>query len=148
MASPTVSRVSTRLTRRLLETRQPYRCLSCTNRIAQQEQTKQDARTTHFGFENVPEAEKESRGINPAHPPHNYARPITIRSSQRRLLLRRHFLRQDERPNVPRHPPPLERPLRPLSKPRLPANPPNNARHSRRNRRHRFPSPRPRFRYK
>ena len=29
----------------------------------------QDAKTTHFGFENVPESDKESRGILPPQSP-------------------------------------------------------------------------------
>ncbi|KAL2044739.1 hypothetical protein N7G274_002514 [Stereocaulon virgatum] len=60
MSKPTLWRTPTRLSRRLIAAKQPYRCLSCSFRLAQ-EQAKQDAKTTHFGFENVPESEKESR---------------------------------------------------------------------------------------
>lgn len=46
--------------RRAFQPTTPYRCFSCTRA---QEQTKSDQdRMTHFGFTNVPEAEKESRG--------------------------------------------------------------------------------------
>ncbi len=53
---------------RLLK-RQPYRCFSCSLRLAQeqaqsppqQQPSPQDARTTHFGFETVPESAKASR---------------------------------------------------------------------------------------
>lgn len=46
--------------RKFFNPRTPYRCFSCTIRT-QQEQPR-DSRTTHFGFETIPEAEKESRG--------------------------------------------------------------------------------------
>ena len=43
--------------------RQPYRCFSCTISRAQGQTTKQqDGKTTHFGFETVPESEKEAKG--------------------------------------------------------------------------------------
>ena len=48
--------------------RQPYRCISCSLRLAQspaqsQSQSQpQDAQTTHFGFETVEESKKASRG--------------------------------------------------------------------------------------
>ncbi|KAL6714391.1 2-hexaprenyl-6-methoxy-1,4-benzoquinone methyltransferase [Lecanora helva] len=60
---PLYSKPSHSLLKPLLQTKQPYRCLSCTRRLAQQQQqtTNQDARTTHFGFETLPEAEKQSR---------------------------------------------------------------------------------------
>lgn len=74
------------------------------------------------------------------------------------LLLRRLLLRHHERSNVPRHPPPLERPLRPLPKPGLQTPSSrllhvprtkngtlDDARHRRRNRRHRLPPPCPRI---
>ena len=53
--------LSARIYKRLQSLRQPYRCLSCTQRLAQ-ERVEQDGRTTHFGFERVREAEKESKG--------------------------------------------------------------------------------------
>lgn len=40
----------------------PYRCFSCTARAQELPKPDQD-RMTHFGFTNVPEAEKESRGM-------------------------------------------------------------------------------------
>ncbi|KAL2049225.1 hypothetical protein ABVK25_010492 [Lepraria finkii] len=60
LAAPILWRTSTQLSRRLLAAKQHQRCLSCSVRLAQ-EQAKQDAKTTHFGFENVPESDKESR---------------------------------------------------------------------------------------
>ncbi|KAK4696903.1 hypothetical protein P7C71_g1096, partial [Lecanoromycetidae sp. Uapishka_2] len=60
MSTPSVWRTPSRLYRRILTARPPYRCFSCSLRLAQ-EQVKQDAKTTHFGFENVPESEKEGR---------------------------------------------------------------------------------------
>ena len=74
MSAPALWRTSTRISPRLLTARQPYRCLSCSLRLAQ-EQAKQDAQTTHFGFENIPESEKESRGSN--HYPQSVQFPIT-----------------------------------------------------------------------
>ena len=153
MSSPTLWRTSARLSRRLLAIKQPYRCLSCSLRLAQEE-ARQDAKTTHFGFENVPEAEKQSRGKLLPTPPNYYAL-IHHPHSRRSLLLRRLLLRHNERPNVPLHPPSLERPLRPLPQPRHPHLPvpflpstctPNHPRHRRRHRRHRLPSPIPRHR--
>lgn len=38
----------------------PYRCFSCSLRAQKPEQ---DPRTTHFGFTNVPESQKESMGM-------------------------------------------------------------------------------------
>lgn len=50
--------------RRFLRRDQPFRCLSCSIRLANQQATQtQDGRTTHFGFQQVPESAKESRGI-------------------------------------------------------------------------------------
>jgi hypothetical protein len=46
--------------RRAFQPSTPYRCFSCANR-AQEQKTEND-RMTHFGFTNVPESEKESRG--------------------------------------------------------------------------------------
>lgn len=47
--------------RRAFQPATPYRCFSCTR--ASQDQNKLDQeRMTHFGFRNVPESEKESRG--------------------------------------------------------------------------------------
>jgi 2-methoxy-6-polyprenyl-1,4-benzoquinol methylase len=47
--------------RRAFQPYTPYRCFSCANRA--QEQTKPgNDRMTHFGFTNVPESEKETRG--------------------------------------------------------------------------------------
>lgn len=52
--------------RRVFQPPTPYRCFSCTYRA--QEQTKSDhERMTHFGFTNVPESEKESRGKSLIH---------------------------------------------------------------------------------
>ena len=62
MSAPTLWRTSARLSQRLLAAKERHRCLSCSLRLAQ-EQAKENAQTTHFGFENVPESEKESRGI-------------------------------------------------------------------------------------
>jgi hypothetical protein len=103
--------------------REPYRCFSCSVRQAQQQtppppppKAPQDAQgTTHFGFETVAEALKEQRGRLP------YLKSevnlYLMSHSWRRLLLRCLILRLDERLHVPRHPPPLERPLRPEPKP-------------------------------
>ena len=67
---PTMSTMSTRSAwralhysakRRAFQPATPYRCFSCTR--AAQDQSKQDQeRMTHFGFTNVPESSKESRG--------------------------------------------------------------------------------------
>ena len=161
MSAPTFWRTSAHLSRRLIAAKQPYRCLSCSVRLAQelaQEQAKQDAKTTHFGFENVPESEKESRGaiLTPQSPYTPIANLIV--PSRCSLLLRRLLLRHNERPNVPLHPPPLERPLRSLPEPwptphhlippKLQTYTPNHSRHSRRNRRHRVPHALPRQHYK
>lgn len=49
--------------RRVFQPSTPYRCFSCARRA--QEQTKSDQeRMTHFGFTNVPESEKVSRGTS------------------------------------------------------------------------------------
>lgn len=46
--------------RRAFQAATPYRCFSCTTRV---QQTKpENDRMTHFGFTNVPESEKETRG--------------------------------------------------------------------------------------
>ncbi|KAL1955694.1 hypothetical protein VTO42DRAFT_8166 [Malbranchea cinnamomea] len=50
--------------RRLFAPRAPYRCFSCTARVQQEQSTHsggQDVRTTHFGFETIPESEKQAR---------------------------------------------------------------------------------------
>ncbi|OJD19295.1 hypothetical protein AJ78_00744 [Emergomyces pasteurianus Ep9510] len=49
--------------RRASTPRIPYRCFSCSIQSRKPEPSKlaQDGRTTHFGFETVPEAEKEAR---------------------------------------------------------------------------------------
>jgi 2-methoxy-6-polyprenyl-1,4-benzoquinol methylase len=48
--------------RRTFQPATPYRCFSCTRQAS--EQVKPDhERMTHFGFTNVPESEKESRGM-------------------------------------------------------------------------------------
>ena len=47
--------------RRAFQPTTPYRCFSCANRTQEQ---KPNDRMTHFGFTNVPESEKESRGKN------------------------------------------------------------------------------------
>ncbi|KAL9127555.1 MAG: hypothetical protein Q9217_003597 [Psora testacea] len=61
MSVKTIWRSSTRLTRQSIISPGPYRCLSCSLRLAR-DQGKQDASTTtHFGFEDVPESEKASR---------------------------------------------------------------------------------------
>jgi 2-methoxy-6-polyprenyl-1,4-benzoquinol methylase len=43
----------------------PYRCFSCSLRAAQSPSNKaeENARMTHFGFESIPEGEKESTGL-------------------------------------------------------------------------------------
>ena len=67
MSTPTLTRTSTRLARRLLNLRPPHRCLSCSRLLAQQQQIpKQDApnSTTHFGFQTVPSSSKQSRVAN------------------------------------------------------------------------------------
>lgn len=46
--------------RRAFQPSTPYRCFSCTSRA--QDQQQENNRMTHFGFTNVPESEKESRG--------------------------------------------------------------------------------------
>lgn len=51
--------------RRAFQPSTPYRCFSCANRV--QEQKPENDRMTHFGFTNVPEAEKEIRGKNHNH---------------------------------------------------------------------------------
>ncbi|PGH27773.1 hypothetical protein AJ80_00561 [Polytolypa hystricis UAMH7299] len=54
-------RFSTR--RQFVAPKTPYRCFSCTvqARQSQTNQQQRDQRTTHFGYETVPETEKESR---------------------------------------------------------------------------------------
>lgn len=47
--------------RRAFQPATPYRCFSCTRQTQNQSKSEQD-RMTHFGFTNVPESEKESRG--------------------------------------------------------------------------------------
>lgn len=49
--------------RRVLQPSIPYRCFSCTRRAQEQSQAEKE-RMTHFGFTNVPESEKESRGMS------------------------------------------------------------------------------------
>lgn len=64
MSNPTLSRTCTRLVQPLLNRKPPYRCLSCSRLLAQQQQIpKQDApnSTTHFGFQTVPSSSKQSR---------------------------------------------------------------------------------------
>lgn len=61
MSAKSLCRPSVSLARRRVVLSQTHRCLSCALRLAQEE-TKQDGRTTHFGFETVPESAKESRG--------------------------------------------------------------------------------------
>lgn len=46
--------------RRAFQPITPYRCFSCASRV-QQNKSEND-RMTHFGFTNVPESEKETRG--------------------------------------------------------------------------------------
>lgn len=46
--------------RRAFQPPTPYRCFSCTRRT--QDPKSEHERMTHFGFTNVPEHEKESRG--------------------------------------------------------------------------------------
>lgn len=41
----------------------PYRCFSCSLRAQDQSKPDQEGRTTHFGFTNVPETQKESMGM-------------------------------------------------------------------------------------
>lgn len=48
--------------RRAFKPATPYRCFSCTRRAQDQPKSEHD-RMTHFGFTNVPESEKESRGM-------------------------------------------------------------------------------------
>lgn len=45
--------------RRAFQPPTPYRCFSCTTRA---QSKPEDERMTHFGFTNVPESEKETRG--------------------------------------------------------------------------------------
>ena len=47
--------------RRAIQPSTPYRCFSCANRAQEQIKPEND-RMTHFGFTNVPESEKETRG--------------------------------------------------------------------------------------
>ena len=47
--------------RRVVQPTTPYRCFSCTRQAGDQAKSDQE-RMTHFGFTNVPESEKESRG--------------------------------------------------------------------------------------
>ncbi|KAI9874255.1 MAG: 2-hexaprenyl-6-methoxy-1,4-benzoquinone methyltransferase [Pleopsidium flavum] len=60
MASRPIWRTLTARSIRTPPTGQTYRCFSCSLRHAQ-EQAKQNDRTTHFGFETVPESAKESK---------------------------------------------------------------------------------------
>lgn len=46
--------------RRMVAPPTPYRCFSCSLRAQKPEQ---DPHTTHFGFTNVPESQKESMGM-------------------------------------------------------------------------------------
>lgn len=57
--------------RRAFQPATPYRCFSCTRQTQNQPKSEQD-RMTHFGFTNVPESEKESRGKTIG----NYPEPI------------------------------------------------------------------------
>lgn len=67
MSTPTLPRTSARLTRRLLNPRPPYRCLSCSRHLAESQQPANDTSptpTTHFGFQTVPSSSKQSRVAN------------------------------------------------------------------------------------
>ena len=67
MSMPTLPRTSARLTRRILNPRPPYRCLSCSRHLAQSQQPANDTTqppTTHFGFQTVPSSSKQSRVAN------------------------------------------------------------------------------------
>ncbi|OOF98835.1 hypothetical protein ASPCADRAFT_204548 [Aspergillus carbonarius ITEM 5010] len=46
--------------RRLIVPETPYRCFSCTRRAQEPPKSNHDDRMTHFGFQNVPESQKES----------------------------------------------------------------------------------------
>lgn len=48
--------------RRSFQPTTPYRCFSCTRQAFDQAKPEHE-RMTHFGFTNVPESEKESRGM-------------------------------------------------------------------------------------
>ena len=69
MSAPKVLQTFRQVLRRRLRDRQPYRCLSCSLRLAQEQAqstkqqplSSQDDRTTHFGFQTVLESAKESR---------------------------------------------------------------------------------------
>ena len=69
MSAPRTLQISRKILRRRLQERQPYRCFSCSlclaqeqvQSVKQQPLSPQDDRTTHFGFETVPESAKESR---------------------------------------------------------------------------------------
>lgn len=58
---------------------------------------------------------------SPNHPLRLQLHPLRLKGipRRRRLLLRRLLLRHHERPNVPRHPPALERPFRSLAESRF-----------------------------
>lgn len=61
--------------RRSFQPTAPYRCFSCTRQAFDQAKPEHE-RMTHFGFTNVPESEKESRGMTfptsrPIQPPFN-----------------------------------------------------------------------------
>lgn len=63
MSSRTVWRsLQLQARRRFIVPETPYRCFSCTRRAQESPKSNQDDRMTHFGFQNVPEAQKESLG--------------------------------------------------------------------------------------
>ncbi|PWY65227.1 UbiE/COQ5 methyltransferase [Aspergillus heteromorphus CBS 117.55] len=61
MSSRTVWRsFQTQARRRLVVPETPYRCFSCTRRAQDSPKSNDQNRMTHFGFQNVPESQKES----------------------------------------------------------------------------------------